>query len=174
MTAEQILLWHDFFVTIAQVGATLAGLLFVGLTISLSHLIGTEGYLTRAFTALFLLFELTLIGILGLVPGQSPAMLGLELVVTGLAVFTGITLFWKNFPENRNAVLGGRGPKTVRYVLAIAGTLLPALSGLLLMLGWPGALNFLVPAVMSGLYLSIANAWVFAVEVPRRLSQPEK
>ena len=54
MTAQAILAWHDFFMTIAQVGATLVGLLFVGLTISLPHVLGVSGYLNRAFAALFL------------------------------------------------------------------------------------------------------------------------
>lgn len=171
MTPNEIMEWHDFFLIIATVGATLAGLLFVALTISLPHLIGTEGYLTRAFTALFLQFELTLIGILGLIPKQPVLALGLEFFVLGVAVFAGITLFWRNFPENPNAVLGGPIPKAVRYILAIVGTLFPALAGLALPAGWDGALYLLVPAVVAGLYLSIANAWVFAVEVPRRLQQ---
>jgi hypothetical protein len=54
MTEAAILLWHDYFVTIAAVSATLAGLLFVGLTISLNHILQGYGYLSRAFTALFL------------------------------------------------------------------------------------------------------------------------
>ncbi len=44
MTPAAIVAWHDFFITIAQVGSTLAGLLFVGLTISLGHMLGAGGY----------------------------------------------------------------------------------------------------------------------------------
>ena len=169
MTPDDIMEWHDFFITIATVGATLAGLLFIGLTISLPHLVGTQGYLTRAFTALFMQFEIALVGIFGLIPRQPIIAFGLELLVTGVAVFIGITMFWMHFPENPNAVLGGPIPKAVRYIFAIIGTLFPALAGLLLMAGFAGALYFLMPAVVCALYLSIANAWVFAIEVPRRL-----
>lgn len=174
MTPNDIMDWHDFFITIAQVGATLAGLLLVGLTISLPHLIGTQGYLTRAFTALFLQFEMALVGVFGLIPKQPTFALGLEFIVLGCAVFTGITLFWKHFPENPNAVLGGPIPKAVRYTLAIIGTLFPALAGLCLLAGFSGALYFLAPSMVAALYLSIGNAWVFAVEVPRRLQNKKE
>src|SRR5258707_14719633 len=100
MTAAAILDWHDFFVTTAQVGATLAGLLFVGLTISLGHMLHAGGYLSRAFTALFLQFETLLIGLFGLIPGQPPYALGLEFMAAGLAVLAGIVTFAHNFPED--------------------------------------------------------------------------
>src|SRR5215469_8305992 len=99
MNADVILGWHDFFMTIAQVGATLAGLLFVGLTISLPHVLGVSGYLSRAFAALFLQFELLVIGLWGLLPGQNGTALGIEYVVTGIAFAIGITVFARNFPE---------------------------------------------------------------------------
>jgi hypothetical protein len=171
MTADVILGWHDFFMTIAQIGATLAGLLFVGLTISLQHVLGVRGYLSRAFAALFLQFEMLVIGLSGLVPGQPAWMLGVELIVAGLAFFIGIALFAWNFPEDGQSVLGSRGPRIVRVVLSTGGTLLPVLAGLGVILDKPSALYLLVPAAIGCLYLSIGNAWVFAVEIPRRKQQ---
>jgi hypothetical protein len=157
--------------TIAQVGATLAGLLFVGLTISLPHVLGVRGYLSRAFAALFLQFEMLVIGLTGLVPGQPPWALGLELIVAGLAFFAGIAVFAWNFPEDGQSVLGSRGPRVVRMVLSTCGTLFPALAGIGVIAGSPNALYLLVPAAVGCLYLSIGNAWVFAVEIPRRKQQ---
>jgi len=171
MTSDVILGWHDFFMTIAQVGATLAGLLFVGLTISLQHVLGVRGYLSRAFAALFLQFEMLVIGLSGLVPGQPAWMLGVELVVAGLAFFIGIALFAWNFPEDGQSVLGSRAPRMVRMVLSTGGTLFPVVAGIGVILGMPNALYLLVPAAVGCLYLSIGNAWVFAVEIPRRKQQ---
>jgi hypothetical protein len=171
MTSDVILSWHDFFMTIAQVGATLAGLLFVGLTISLPHVLGVKGYLSRAFAALFLQFEMLVIGLSGLVPGQPAWMLGIELVVAGLAFFVGIALFAWNFPEDGQSVLGSRAPRMVRMVLSTGGTLFPVVAGIGVILGKPDALYLLVPAAVGCLYLSIGNAWVFAVEIPRRKQQ---
>jgi hypothetical protein len=171
MTAEEILGWHDFFVTIAQVGATLAGLLFVGLTISLQHVIGVSGYLSRAFAALFLQFEMLVIGLWGLLPAQTGFGLGVELIATGLAFATGIFVFAYNFPEDGQSVLGSRGPRTVRFILSLGGTLFPVFAGIGLVAGRPGALYLLMPTAIGCLYLSIGNAWVFAVEIPRRKQQ---
>src|SRR5471030_1143426 len=171
MTAEAILAWHDFFVTISQVGATLAGLLFVGLTISLPHVLGVNGYLSRAFAALFLQFEMLVIGLWGLLPAQSGLALGIEFIVTGIAFATGIGVFARNFPEDGQSVLGGRGPRTVRMVLGMGGTWLPVLAGIGLVARHAEALYLLMPTAVCCLYLSIGNAWVFAVEIPRRKQQ---
>ena len=168
MTEAALNLWHDYFITVAQVSATLAGLLFVGLTISLGHVLAGNGYMSRAFVALFLQFEMLLIGIFGVVPGQPVWAVGGEFIVTGLAILTGTSIFVSNFPEDPNSVLGSRGPRTVRMILAWIGTLLPVVTGVGLIAHWPSALYFLIPAEIACLYLSIGNAWVFAVEIPRR------
>ena len=174
MTEAALSLWHDYFLTVAQVSATLAGLLFVGLTISLSHVLAGNGYMSRAFVALFLQFEMLLIGIFGVVPGQPAWIVGGEFIVTGLAVLAGTSIFVANFPEDPNSVLGTRGPRTVRVVLAWIGTLGPVLAGAGVIAGRPSALYFLIPAQIACLYLSIGNAWVFAVEIPRRMQQGQK
>jgi hypothetical protein len=122
----------------------------------------------RAFVSLFLQFEILLVGIFGVVPGQPVWVVGGEFIVTGLAILTGTSIFVSNFPEDPNSVLGSRGPRTVRMILAWIGTLLPVVTGVGLIAHWPSALYFLIPAEIACLYLSIGNAWVFAVEIPRR------
>jgi hypothetical protein len=169
MTQAALLAWHDYFIVVAGVSATLAGLLFVGLTISLSHMLQEYGYLARAFTALFLQFQVLLLGLFGIVPGQPPFVLGLEFVATGTAFLIGISAFAKNFPESeRSLVLGSKGPRMIRAFLAYTGVLLPVAAGIGLILNMPGALYFLIPGEVACLYLSFGNAWVFAVEIPRR------
>jgi len=175
MTESAILNWHDYFVTVAQVSATLAGLLFVGLTISLGHVLQGYGYLMRAFTALFLQFEMLLIGLFVIIPGQPVFVLGCELIVTGGAILGGISLFARSFPESETSqVLGSKGPRTVRAVLTYIGTLMPVAAGIGLIAGMSSAFYFLIPGEIACLYLSIGNAWVFAVEIPRRAAEREK
>lgn len=164
-----ILSWHDYFLTVAAVSATLAGLLFVGLTISLSHMLQGYGYLGRAFTALFIQFEMLLLGLFAIVPSQPGWVLGGEFIVTGGAILTGISIFAYNFPESeRSHVLGSRWPRRVRTMLAYVGTLLPVIAGMGLVLDNAHALYLLIPSEIACLYLSFGNAWVFAVEIPRR------
>jgi hypothetical protein len=169
MTESALYLWHDYFITVAQVSATLAGLLFVGLTISLNHVLATNGYMSRGFVALFLQFEMLLVGLFGIVPGQPAWVIGGEFIVTGLAILTGTSIFVFNFPEDPNSVLGSRGPRTLRTLLAWIATVSPVATGIGLIAGMPWSPYFLIPAEIACLYLSIGNAWVFAVEIPRRM-----
>ena len=169
MSVADISVWAGFFGIIAQVGATLAGLLFVGLTISLQHVLAARGYLARAFSALFLQFEVLVIGVFGLVPNQPAVVLGVEFIVTGGALFLGIFIFTRNFPEDEHStVLGSNGWRLMRTALTSVGTLLPAASGIALIAGWRGALYLLIPSVIACVYQAIGYAWVFAVEIPRR------
>jgi hypothetical protein len=172
MSASDIAAWAGFFGIVAQVGATLAGLIFVGLTISLQHVLASRGYLSRAVAALFQPFGLLVIGVFGRVPNQPASALGGEFIVTGAALLVGISLFSRSFPEDENsAVLGSKGMQRVRAVLTYSGTLFPVASGAALIAGWSGALYLLIPAIVACVYLSIGYAWVFAVEIPRRSSE---
>ncbi|HEY8949804.1 MAG TPA: hypothetical protein VIM56_13035 [Rhizomicrobium sp.] len=175
MSTADIAAWQVFFSVVAQVGATLAGLLFVGLTISLQHVLAARGYLTRAFASLFLQFEILLIGIFGLIPNQPSFALGIELIIGGVAVFGAIFLFSRNFPEDENStVLSSRLPRTARPFMTATGTLLPAISGVCLIVGWRGSLYLLIPAIVACIYRAIGYAWVFAVEIPRRAEEKRK
>ena len=167
--------WQGFFGILAQVGATLAGLLFVGLTISLQHVLAARGYLSRAFSALFLQLEVLLIGVYGLLPGQPLWVLGIEFIVTGLALFSGIHAFARNFPEDENStVLGTPMLRLFRAALTWIATLMPVVSGIALIVGWRGALYLLLPSVVACVYQAIGYAWVFAVEIPRRVEEHKR
>ncbi|HEX4860023.1 MAG TPA: hypothetical protein VFV07_02220 [Rhizomicrobium sp.] len=169
MTESAIANWHDYFSTVAAAGATLAGLLFVGLTISLSHMLEGHGYLYRAWAALFLQLEALLIGLFALVPGQPANILGAEFIATGLAVLAAIRIFGHYFPEDaRSHVLGSRGARAIREILIHVATLLPVIAGGLLIAGAAAPLYWLIPSEVISLYLSFGLAWVFAIEIPRR------
>ncbi|HVZ91087.1 MAG TPA: hypothetical protein VG843_05505 [Rhizomicrobium sp.] len=169
MGESAILNWHDYFVTVAQVSATLAGLLFVGVTISLNHMLEGLGYLYRAWAALFLQFEALLVGLFALVPGQPPQLLGVEFIAAGLAVLAAIRVFGHYFPEDeRSQVLGSKGARAIREALIHVATLLPVVAGCLVMARASGALYWLIPSEIISLYLSFGLAWVFAIEIPRR------
>jgi hypothetical protein len=169
MTETVILAWHDYFVTVAQVSATLAGLLFVGVTISLGHMLAVRGYLYRAWAALFLQFEALVIGLFALIPGQAPFWLGVEYIAAGLSVLAAIRVFGHFFPEDENAhVLGSKGSRLVREILIHTAVLLPLAAGALLIAGSATAFFWVIPSEVIGLYLSFGLAWVFAIEIPRR------
>ena len=170
MTPELILTWHDYFVTVAQASATLAGLLFVGVTISLNHLLQGRGYLVprvgRALPA---------------VRGLADRPFWRHPRTAGSGAWWRIRRgrprnsrrdphFRAYFPEDEASyVLGSKGARVAREVLLHVAILLPVASGLSLLFARAGALYWLIPGEVISLYLSIGLAWVFAVEIPRRM-----
>lgn len=167
---SDIAAWHDYFVSVAQVSATLAGLLFVGVTISINHMLGGTGYLYRAWAALFLQFEMLVVALFALIPGEPAWLLGSEFILAGFSVLAAIRIFGHYFPEgDHSKVLGSKGARIVRETLIHLATLLPAVSGLALIAGASLPFAWLIPAEIISLYLSFGLAWVFAVEIPRRL-----
>ena len=115
-------------------------------------------------------FEALLIGLFGVIPGQPVQALGGEFVAAGLAILVAIRIFGHYFPEDEAShVLGSKGARVVREVLLHIAILLPVASGLLLLFKGAGALYWLIPGEVISLYLSIGLAWVFAVEIPRRM-----
>jgi len=88
-------------------------------------------------------------------------------------VLIAISVFSHNFPEDeQSAVLGSKWPRRVRLVLTLGGTLFPVAAGISLMADMPDGLYLLMPGQVCCLYLSIGNACVFAVEIPRRKANP--
>jgi modulator of FtsH protease len=79
-------LWHELFVGVAG-AAALTGLLFVSLSINLQQILKQVWLPRRAGLTVMLLFEALVIAILGLVPGQSPVALGVELLGLGVGVW---------------------------------------------------------------------------------------
>lgn len=80
-------LWHELFVGVAGAAAALTGLLFVSLSINLQQILKQVWLPRRAGLTVMLLFEALVIAILGLVPGQSPVALGVELLGLGVGVW---------------------------------------------------------------------------------------
>jgi hypothetical protein len=71
----------------AVAAAALTGLLFVSLSINLQQILKQVWLPRRAGLTVMLLFETLVIAILGLVPGQPPVALGVELLGLGVGVW---------------------------------------------------------------------------------------
>ena len=81
--------WHDFFLAQAGAAGVLTGLVFVGVSINLEKILSEpgSGLPGRAAEALILLVAVLTASILLLVPGQGPVMVGVEVLVVGLAAW---------------------------------------------------------------------------------------
>jgi modulator of FtsH protease len=156
--------WTDLFVATAGATAALAGLLFVAVSINLERIIGEAGLPDRALETVLLLVGVLVVSILCLVPGQSAAVLGLELLVGSIALtFTVIRLPLARepgAPQLRAWLLARWGIRA----LALAPLIVGAAS---LMTGDGGGLYWIVAGVVFATVGAVANAWVLLVEILR-------
>lgn len=156
--------WHDLGVATAGAAAALTGLLFVAVSINLRRILQFPLLPGRAGGTLGLLLALLLVSMFLITPGQSNAVLGGELAVTGLALATGAVLV---------AVRSDRADDDPRRhtLTPLAILLVPAIAllaaGVSLAAEHGGGLYWLLGALVFGFTGAILNAWVFLVEIER-------
>src|SRR5262245_42180213 len=81
--------WADFALAVAAAAATLAGLLFVAVSINLQRILAFPNLPARAAQTLILFATPLIAGLFLVVPGQSGVVVGWELLITGMAVGSG-------------------------------------------------------------------------------------
>ena len=172
MTAQVILQtayaaerWTDFGVGVAGASAALAGLVFVAVSINLSEILKYRNLPGRAGLTLMLFVTPLMVGILLLVPGQSRAALGWELLAAS------VVLGGSQLVINQRS---GRSDKETRWTWLISRLSPPivscgclALAGVTLLAQAGGGLYWLVPSVLAAIAFGLINAWVLRVEILR-------
>jgi hypothetical protein len=157
--------WEGLFLAEAGASAALAGLLFVAVSINLTKILEVPGRPGRAGEAIVLLVSVLVVCTLGLVPGQSPTLLGAELLAAGLVAWLIVVVI------HVRAVRGRVGPSSGvlagRVVLAQVAVLPLLAAGVSLLLGAGGGLYWLVPGVVLCLVVAVLDAWVLLIEILR-------
>jgi hypothetical protein len=110
-----------------------------------------------------LLFETLVIAILGLVPGQSPTILGVELLCLGVAAW----LFATGVFTVRRPAVNQRAPVVVNTVASQLATLPVIAAGASLVARSGGGLYWLLPAIVLLLGVGVMTAWVLLIEILR-------
>jgi len=157
--------WNNFFEAEVGASASLAGLIFVGLSINITRIVSIKRLPGRAIQALLLLSMILVVSLLYLIPGQSIVLFGLEILfvgVVGWAVNTRFDLsnYKATDPKFKRSYLGVALLDQICLVFYL-------LSGILtLALGQIG-LFFLVPATLVSFLKSLIDAWVLLVEINR-------
>jgi hypothetical protein len=162
--------WHDFFLAQATATATLTGLVFVAVSINLQKIVSDprSGLAGRAGEALILLVGVLTVSVLVLVPAQGVGVLGVEVLVVGLAAWGWIVAI--QLPRLREwgtmrADL--RGPFVVRVVLGQVATLTLVIAGVAVLWVGPGGLYWLVAGTLFSILAALFEAWVLLVEINR-------
>jgi modulator of FtsH protease len=164
VTAYDAAEWSDFFVACAGASAALTGLLFVAVSINLERILGFEGLPERALETLMLLLGVVVVSLVGLIPGQTHAALGIEFVAVGLAV----TLFVARLLRgSRPTPEEPAGRLIARVALLASGTIPFVAGGATLWAEAGGGLCWIAAGIIFALVASVANAWVLLVEILR-------
>jgi hypothetical protein len=157
--------WQSLAVAVATAAATLAGLLFVAMSINLQRILQYESLPARAAQTLILFATPLIAGILLLVPGQPRGVLGTELLGSGVLI-GGMQLVIEirtprtEYETTRTWLLGRACPPILTCgCLTAAGASLLALAG--------GGLYWLVPSVLAAIVFGLVNTWVLLVEILR-------
>jgi modulator of FtsH protease len=156
--------WVSFFAAAAGASATLAGLLVVAISINLSRILDYPHLPDRAASALVPLAGVLVVSMLALVP-QPASLFAIEVLVAGIAMWAqaGFLLI-KSFGRTP----GLRRAWVLTHVpLNQAQTLPFVAAGVLLTLGFPSGLYWIVPGVIISLLAGIMNAWVLLIEILR-------
>jgi hypothetical protein len=157
--------WGSFFVAEVGASATLAGLIFVGVSINLAKIIASPRLPNYALEALVALLAVLGVSSLQLVPRQPPALVGGEVLLVGLGAWGIVSaLHWGNLGkvehEHRQSV-------TVQVVLGQIATLPFVIAGVALITRGAGGLYWIVPGIMFSFMDAFVNAWVLLVEINR-------
>jgi hypothetical protein len=157
--------WGSLAVAAATASATLAGLLFIAVSINLQRILQYASLPERAAQTLILLTVPLVTGIFLLVPGQAGLVLGTELL--GTAVLVGGFQLWLEVRTPRSEqqttmawILGRVSPPIVT-----CGSL--AAAGATLLAGAGGGLYWVVPSVLGAILFGLLNTWVLLVEILR-------
>jgi hypothetical protein len=157
--------WTNFGLGAAGTAATMAGLLFVAVSINLKQILEYPNLPARAAQTLILFATPLVAGIFLLVPGQPATALAWELLVTGVGVGALQLLIdarsQRSDQETPLTWLLGRvfPPIASCGCLTVAGGTLLAQAG--------GGLYWLVPSVLAAIVFGLVNVWVLLVEILR-------
>ena len=157
--------WHDLFVAMAGASAALAGLLFVAVSINVDRIIKYKGLPERGLETLAMLLSALVVCVAGLMPGQSHAALGIELLAIAavlLAIMAKLPI--ADLPDGikvpSNYVLG-------RQVVRLGGAVVLAVGALAVLFAALGGLYWVTAAIVLLTLGAVGNAWVLLVEILR-------
>ncbi len=174
-TAYDATQWSEIFSTVAEIAATLTGLVFVSVSINLSRILRSKSLPVRAWQTLILLVTPLLLGIFVLIPTQSSTALAWELIGFGVILFGGRLAIERRIHRSETDTtlpltsrpagwVSSPAPPLLIYIcIAVAGATLLAKSG--------GGLYWLVPAVLLAFLVGLICAWTLLVDAG--LTQPD-
>ena len=143
----------------------ISGLVFVGVSINMSRVISYPGLPNRALEALIVLLIVLLVSSLQLVPEQSPALAGSELLMICLCGW--IVLSWLHVTHLREVERKHRWQARVEALLGQGATLPFIIAGAIIIENNVSGLFWTLPGIICSFLIVFYNAWILLIEVNR-------
>jgi|SRR5579862_2170449 len=158
-------MWTNFFSAVAGAAATLTGLIFVGVSISLARILSIPSLPDRALQSLMLLGTVLITSLLYLVPGQSIRLLGIELFLIGILAWPIALKLDLGMLRNSNSLY--KGKFRLNMLLTQLAVLPYIVAGTIAICRGPKGLYWLVPGLLFSFAKAVLDAWVLLVEINR-------
>ena len=164
--AEQVEQWHDFYLMAGTAAVTLAGLLFVALSLHLDLLVeaGHEHLLGLSRATLTTFVSVLIASLLMLVPGTSMRMTGLMLVIVALAGLVTTVYFSRHMSKHHGGALSAQQMRR-RTLMPMIAYLMILSGGAGVAMGAPEMLFNMIGGVCMILGNAAGTSWELLVRV---------
>ncbi len=160
ITSDLLVDWRPFFLMVAGASASLAGLLFVALSLHLRHITTSPLYRYRARLSLLSMMSVLVIASLVLIPRQTAFALGLKeivpIVIQAIIVVAGVV-------ELRRTGHPDRRPYITRTAVAGVVVLVGSVGDALVLNGRSIGLEILALCCLLFLVWMVFNAWALVI-----------
>jgi modulator of FtsH protease len=157
--------WQSFFSVQASAAATLTGLVFVAVSINLGRILSVPGLPGRAGESLLQFLQVFFISSSVLIPRQPLGRAAAEILAVSVASWTAQTVSQIRYSQSRAGhPLSWILTRTAMSQLAAVPFWV---AGILLLLGNPDGLFWLVPGFALSFVAGVISAWVLLIEILR-------